>query len=106
MQEKGEIKSEDFYLITSNLDDKQAKKVNVNHHFVKYTALYFANICNTLGSLVSSGRLSGRDLFGLTGVRRLGGGGGDDWLRRVNRKVAGRYECRVSAGEQWNALVT
>lgn len=58
-----------------------------------------------VSSLVSSGRLSGRDLFGRKGVRRLGGGGGDG-LRRCNRKAAGLYECGVSAGEQWNALVT
>lgn len=117
------------FFLTTILDSKQTSqtKINVNssdvilRDFMRITAHVFHTtlskcqkhcfvFCKQLythiSSLDSSGPLSGRDLFGLTGVRRLGGGGAGDELRRGNRKAAGRYECRVSAGEQWNALVT
>lgn len=120
------IKCEDFQLITRNQIKYDQTKVNssdvvlrdfvrahafhtvLSHHFVKdFETLpcILRTTATNVSSLVSSGRLSGRDLFGRKGVRRLGGGGGDG-LRQGNRKAAGRYECRVSAGEQWNALAT
>lgn len=51
---------------------------------------------------------AGGGLFGLPGVRRpcSGGGGDEPGVGGVVKNAAGRYERRVTAGEQWNALVS